>query len=449
MGVNENVKRKTITNVILTLLVLSSIFLSFSLWTTGRNIGERESDSGQGSPSRLSQVTYSIEDVFRPATIALHGETGEESLVIANSYELNDFFKKTMEELELKQIERTRTLTREEYLNNLQSGRWVEFVYPEEIPFGVISSSFSDLSKEMFNIFFDRIIFDQLNSSNISFYHTKSELFHTTEMDNEEQIVMDSVLAEKDASYHKAEAVFLKNNLNYLPTEPINISYQSYIINQFPNTTYVNNLFSDTSLVDVRSTNNYTRYIDLTKEVTINENNHTLTYLSQIYTAGEMNPEERYEKSFQQINQFENWSDGLIFSSFNREDKILSFRREIQGVPIFSKNEYESLSEVSVVDDGITHMKLPLRFINIPISIKGSPEKNLMSGQLMMEELKEAIGEKELEEIEDITIGYSWLESNEDNKVINFEPDWYVLYKDKWLTYSALIDLHKETAYGL
>lgn len=64
-----------------------------------------------------------------------------------------------------------------------------------------------------------------------------------------------------------------------------------------------------------------------------------------------MTPEERYRRSFQQINQFENWSDSLIFSSFNERTNVLTFRREINGVPVFSKNEYESVSDISVVED--------------------------------------------------------------------------------------------------
>lgn len=448
MGVNKNVKRTTITNVILTLLVLSSIILSFSLWTTGRNLGEEVSDTSQASPTRVSVMTHSIEEVFRPKMIALHSIVESQQLVIASSYELSDFLKETMEDSNLSKIEKIRSLTKEEYLEKVQKGPWIELVYPEALPFGMISSNFSGLSKETADLFFDRILFDQYDSSKISFYHMASESFYTTKLIDDKKVNMDLLLAE-EVSRQPAEAVFLKDNIKYLPTESIDISYQSYIISQFPNTTYINNFFPDTSLVDVRSTNNYTRYIDLTKEVTINENNHTLTYLSQVYTSGEMSPEDRYKKSFQQINQFENWSSSIMFSSFDKEKNILSFRREIQGLPVFSKNEHESLSEVSLVEDGVTHMKLPLRFINTPINIKGAPKKTLISGIEMMEELREKITDEEFQLIEDFSVGYSWLESSEDSQVINFDPDWYVFYKDRWLTSSSLIDLHKETVYGL
>lgn len=448
MGVNQNIKRTTLTNIILTLLVLSSIVLSFSLWTTGRNIGEEERDANKTSPSRVSFRTHSLEEVFRPRLIALHGIQEEEPLVIATSYGLKDFFKETIESSKLSKIIQKESLTKEEYVEKITRGKWIEFVYPDELPFGMISSNFSELSKETANLLFDRIIFDQYDSGKVSFYHMESGAFYTAEMIEDEKTKVGNLITQEDIFYQNAEIIYLNNTIKYLPIDPVEISYQSYIISQFPDRTYINNFFPDTSLVDRRSTNNSTRYIDLTKEVTINENNHTLTYLSQIYTVDEMDSEDRYIKSFQQINQLENWSDSISFSSIDAKNNILSFRREINGVPVFSKNEYESISEIAVVEEGVTHIKLPLRFVNTPIDIKGSPKKQLSSGIDVVNKLRAEMSEEDFQLIEDFSIGYSWKESSEDSQVVNFEPDWYVYYKDRWLTCSSLIDLHKETVYG-
>lgn len=450
MGLRKYIKKTTVTNIILTLLVLSSLALSFSLWTTGRNIGEEETEQLANNPGRISVITHAIEEVYRPRLIAFHGIDEEDPLMIAGTYGLNNFLQDILSHPSISNIESIENLSKEMYLDKLHQGQWVEFVYPAELPFGMITSMFSGLSTDTADLFFDRILFDQADASRIYFYHMESETFFTTieNVENFSKRGIESLVAAEEVYFQPAQATFLDDAIKYLPTEPIEISYQSYIINQFPARTYINNFFPDTSLVDVRAENNSTRYIDLTKEVTINEDNHTLTYLSQDFTAGEMTPEERYRRSFQQINQFENWSDSLIFSSFNERTNVLTFRREINGVPVFSKNEYESVSDISVVEDGITHMKLPLRYVNTPINIKGSPKKTLISGVEMLEELQEAFTKEDFQLIKDFSIGYSWEESSEDSQVINFEPDWYVFYNDQWLTYSALIDLYKETADG-
>lgn len=448
MDINKNARRRRVRNVLLALLVLSSILLSFFLWTAGKSIREEERNQNQENSTRVSVIAHSMEEVYRPKLVALHGIQGNEPLMIASSHKLIEVFEDIMKKSNLTKIEKIETMEKEKYLEKIQRGSWIEFVYPENLPFGLISSKFSDLSEEDSPLFFDRILFDQIDSSKIYFYHMNSESFYTVKRKNERKIGMTQLLDRENINYIAAQAVFLNQTMKYLPVSSVDIPYQSYIANQFSKRSYINIFFQDTSLVDVRSANNYSRYIDLTKEVTIDENSHVLTYLSQIYTSGEMKPEDRYVKSFQQLNQFENWSDGLIFSSYNAEKNRLSYRREIDGVSVFSENEDESISEISLVEDGITHMKLPLRFINTPIDIKNSPEKTLVSGLEIVEELRKNLTEEDFQLIQDFRIGYSWLESEEDNQVINFEPNWYVFYKDKWYIYSSLLELNKETVYG-
>lgn len=448
MGINENANRRIIRNIILSLLVLSSLLLSFSLWTTGKSINEENNSSNQAKPSRVSVVTHSLEEVYRPKLIALHGIFEDRPLVITRSYSLVEQIEDIMEKSNLKNIERVNKITKEDYLKRLESGSWLEFVYPEKIPFGLIESKFTDLSKEDEELFFDRIIFDQKNRSKIYFYHMASESFYTARRKADEKINIGGLFAEDTIEFIEAEVISLAGAMRYLPINNLEISRESYIVNQFPSRSYINNFFQDTSLVDVRSANKYTRYIDLTKEVTINENTHVLSYLSQIYQSDQLDIDERYEKSFQQMNQFENWTDSLIFSAYDADRERLYYRREIKGIPVFSENDEESLMEISLVEEGITHMKLPLRFINIPIDIKDETKKTLLSGVEMIENLRQKLTAEEFNLIEDCMIGYSWIESDEDDQVINFDPNWYLLYEGKWLSYSSLLEIEKETVYG-
>ncbi|MDN6161661.1 MAG: two-component system activity regulator YycH, partial [Atopostipes sp.] len=267
MGIKKNIKGKSITNIVLALLVLSSIILSFSLWTTGKDIGE-ENIPEQESPSRISVMAHSIEDVYQPELIALHGIIDRKPLAIINSYELDEFLEESVNQSNFTEIEKVEKISKEEYLKKIEKGSWLEFIYPEELPLGLISSKFTDLADEKADLFFDRIIFDQYNSSKVSFYHLESESLYTTENINKEHLNIDLFLEKREDSILKTEAVLLGDTIKYLPTSSMDIPYKTYIISQFPKRTYINNFFPDTSLVDVRSASNYTRYIDLTKEVT-------------------------------------------------------------------------------------------------------------------------------------------------------------------------------------
>lgn len=444
MGLNKD----KIINTLLGFLIILSFFLSFALWTTGRNIGEEESLNDRGPSSSVSVTMHASEDVFRPKNVVIHGQTPEQPILVARTYEMRDFLKENIEKENLSEFERIGSLTSKEYLEKIQSGHWLEFIYPEEMPFGMIGQKFVEMPSDKAQLFFDRVILDLNDSGIIYFYHTASESFYNTvRLDNEMKNI-DYFIDNKELTYLPAEPIILRNQIRYLPTESLEVFYRTYVIHQLPKSSYISNFFPDTSLVDVRSTNDSVRYIDLTKEVTMNEANHTLTYLRQIYTSDQMSPEERYNRSFQQINQFENWTDTFILSSYNRENQVVSFRREIEGVPVFSKNEDESISEVSLVEEGVTHLKIPLRYANTPINIKGMPTKELVSGVEMIEELRMKLTEDEFALISDFNLGYGWEESEEESQVINFNPDWYILYGDKWVALSSILETSKETVYG-
>lgn len=444
MGVNTG----RIRNVLLGLLIVLSFYLSVTLWTTGRNIGEEEDLKNRGSTISVSLTSHSEEDVFRPNNIAIHGLTPEEPLLLARSNTVRDFLKENLGEGKLSEFEQVTSLTIEEYIEKFQIGRWLEFIYPEEIPFGLIDKSFIEMPSDKAQLFFDRAFLDLDNPEAVYFYHSSSKsLYHSMRL-GEEQMNLNLLLDNEDLTYLPAEMIMLQDRVKYLTTEPLEIFYRTYVIHQLPKSSYISNFFPDTSLVDVRSATDSVRYIDLTKEVTINDANHTLTYLRQIYTDEEMDPHERYRRSFQQINQFENWAETFILSSYDQESQMLSFRREIQGIPVFSNNDDESISEVSLVEEGVTYLKIPLRYADTPINIKGAPIKELVSGVEMMEELRATLTEEEFELIGDFSLGYSWEESEEESQVINFKPNWYVFYDQKWIDFPSLLELSKETDDG-
>ena len=104
--------------------------------------------------------------------------------------------------------------------------------------------------------------------------------------------------------------------------------------------------------------------------MTINQQNHTLVFLRQIERSGDLRPAERFIKSFEQVNRFENWTGSFSITDYDVKNEIVSFRREIDGLPVFGPSDNETVSEVGLVESGVTHLKLPLRYINTPITME-------------------------------------------------------------------------------
>lgn len=446
------VRKDRILNFILGFLVIISFVLSYGLWTAGRNIGAEETTTGQTARSSVSITTHYESDAFRPANIALHGMDDQYRTVMGKSYPLRHLLRDIYENQNLTRIDRSALSSHAEYVERLQTGRWLEFIYKEEQPIGLLEQKFEELSRENANRFYDRILINLDNPENILFYHTDSESVYVSSTSEGEQLNLDPFLNEEYMEYVGVFPVLLANNIVYLPQETTDVPYKSYVSDQLPNSAYIGNFFPDTSLVDRRSNGGITRFIDLTKEVSINQNIYTLNYLRQISDSGELDPVTRFSRSFDQVNRFENWSETYVLSDYDREQEVISFQREIDGFPVFSPNGYETISEVGLVESGVTHMKLPLRFINTPVSITmdGAPSRVMISGEEVMRQLNEKVPVREFDLIEDIVLGYSWDESEEASQFIYFNPEWFILYDGSWMTLDALLDLPEEVAtYGL
>jgi len=438
-----------IRNITLAILVLLSFFLSFNLWTAGRNIGEEQNPSSQSVRSNIATIEHMESEAFRPTMIALHGIDNQNPLIVANTFPLRNLLNNRFSSENLSRIETYEELDKQEYLETMKTDQWMEFIFREELPLGLLSQKFEDFSQENADYFFDRILINIENPNFIYFYHTDTDAFYSASVAENESLNIEPFLNTENLIYKSAETRIFGNNIVYLTQEPVDIPYRSYVIDRLPNSLYTSNFYPDPSLVDTRSSGSTTRYIDLTREVTINQQNHTLVFLRQIEDSGELRPTDRFMRSFEQVNRFENWTGTFSLTDYDREDETISFRREIDGLPVFSTSDNETVSEVGLVESGVTHLKLPLRFINTPITMDGSPDEELLSGIEVINQLSEQLPAERYEKIENLTVGYTWEESEEASQVIYFIPNWYILFDGVWTEFEALLELHGEVAYGL
>lgn len=438
-----------IRNITLAILVLLSFFLSFNLWTAGRNIGEEQNPSSQSVRSNIATIEHMESEAFRPTMIALHGIDNQNPLIVANTFPLRNLLNNRFSSENLSRIETYEELDKQEYLETMKTDQWMEFIFREELPLGLLSQKFEDFSQENADYFFDRILINIENPNFIYFYHTDTDAFYSASVAENESLNIEPFLNTENLNYKSAETRIFGNNIVYLTQEPVDIPYRSYVIDRLPNSLYTSNFYPDPSLVDTRSSGSTTRYIDLTREVTINQQNHTLVFLRQIEDSGELRPTDRFMRSFEQVNRFENWTGTFSLTDYDREDEMISFRREIDGLPVFSTSDNETVSEVGLVESGVTHLKLPLRFINTPITMDGSPDEELLSGVEVINQLSEQLPAERYEKIENLTVGYTWEESEEASQVIYFIPNWYILFDGVWTEFEALLELHGEVAYGL
>lgn len=439
-------------NGLLTCLVFLSFFLSYKLWTAGRNIGE-ESASGQITRTTASSVNHYRSDVFRPVEVVIHDQSLTDTVLTSHTYPLRNLWRQTFDDIMFDQLIRSEMRGINQYIDELENGDWLEFIYLEEMPLGIIEQHFEEMTREAANTFYNRMLINRDDPDHVYFYNTKTEIYHVASVMEDQALTIDAFLNQENLPYVEAKPYIVEDNIIYITTNPVSIPYKSYVIDQLSNTVYISSFFPDTSLVDVRSNGNLTRYIDLTKEVSINENTETLNYLRQISDSGTVDPTTRYIRSFDQVNRFENWADTFVLSKYNRADQTISFRREMDGIQVFSTFDFESVTEIAIVESGVTRLKLPIRFIRTPIAIPETDEegeyRNLIAGTELMEDIQSKVPTETYNQIEDVTLGYTWMESEENSQVVNFTPEWYILVNGTWMTYNNLLKLQEDEVYGL
>src|SRR5699024_5979684 len=316
-------------NITLAILVLLSFFLSFNLWTAGRNIGEEQNPSSQSVRSNIATIEHMESEAFRPTMIALHGIDNQNPLIVANTFPLRNLLNNRFSSENLSRIETYEELDKQEYLETMKTDQWMEFIFREELPLGLLSQKFEDFSQENADYFFDRILINIENPNFIYFYHTDTDAFYSASVAENESLNIEPFLNTENLNYKSAETRIFGNNIVYLTQEPVDIPYRSYDIDRLPNSLYTSNFYRDRSLVDTRSSGSTTRYIDLTREVTINQQNHTLVFLRQIEDSGELRPTDRFMRSFEQVNRFENWTGTFSITDNDREDETILSRRYI------------------------------------------------------------------------------------------------------------------------
>ncbi|GAB2498897.1 hypothetical protein GCM10008929_19370 [Alkalibacterium psychrotolerans] len=433
-----------IKHVLLTVLIALSLFLSFQLWTAGGEL--REPTSGGSGAVPASLVDRTMTEVFSPNQIIWHRSLSETKLEI-DTHEMSDWIEEHFNSMAFGEVANPQRVSREAYRENLSSGEWVEFLFGAPIPFGLFEAAFDDLPTDYENRTFTRLFMNRDNPEQVVFFDSTNELYYSVDESSFTEETVNELLYGANNQFTEVETIEVGEDLIYLPIEEVDVEYQDYLVERLPNNLYINQFFTDTSEVDARRTGQTLRYIDLTTEVRINDSNNTLTYIRQRTDMGQMTFSERLTSSFQELRQIENWTETVHYEGFTPATNEVVFQRYIQGQPVFSHQQQESSVLVTVVESGLTNLRLPLRVVQTPLALTGERTKTLPSGTEVAENLA-GIGEG-LEGIQNIRVGLTWIQSEEDSRVVHFEPNWYVQSDDIWYELSRYIQLQEEAHNGL
>ncbi|WP_035054835.1 YycH family regulatory protein [Carnobacterium pleistocenium] len=426
-------KKDVMLNILLISLITLSLFLTFIIWTMPSQFNE-ETNTSQGTTSSVS-IERKLLQVFGPVQIALHRN---EEISVFTQTDVVESITKEMTNWEVDSVEEPIELTNEEYQETLSQINAIEMVFAENISFGIFSDSFNDLAGEYQDRTINRIYISQDDVSQIYFYNTHSKLFYSESIKGIDQEILNEVLNADNAKSYSATVALEEGKQIYTSIEEIDLPYLSYLVERQTNQLFIERLFDDTSEVRENSDNseNIVSYNDYVSELQINENTDILTYYRNRSAENKLSITDTLKSSYNQLIQYENWASTVHYFDFNDSSKEVTYRRYIEGFPVFSESSEYGTTKITVVEDGLSRLQIPLVIAQTPIS-DVEEQKTLQSGSSILDSLAQ-IGYSSAE-IDDMKIGYSWTNSTESNRVINLEPNWYVNIDGTWEIAQSLL----------
>lgn len=421
--------------ITLTVLIALSLFLTVLIW---RNPGGYVVQTDTPETSVVSSVTFDrqLTSVFGSTEVVYH--TNQTNLLTKDPTVLGTL-PSVFQEWEINDIADPITLNGDNYIEAVSKSKTVEFIFPNSIPFGVYQETFSFLPREYENRTFNRVYISIDNPQSVYFYNTHSMLYYEAEASNIDLDLLTQVLNDDKVEYLQAESVSLKEHIVYLPVEAFEIPVLNYLVEEQPNSLFIERLFEDTSEIQTVINDNLSRYYDYFSELSIDNEKDMLTYTRPSVTNEGVSLTTTVLNSFNKLIQYEHWPNDVYYYGYSSVTKEVEFRRYIKGYPIFGEPDYGG-TFITVADNNVTSLEMPTIVAQTPISDNQSAEK--MYSLQNIEEVLSSSGH-DLDTIDDIKVGYIWNYSSESNRVVTLIPSWYVEINGNWMSLQSVVNADK------
>lgn len=424
-----------IRKIVLAFLIVLSLVLTVQLW---RNPGGYVVQTDNKETPIVSSVTFDrqLAIVFGPTEVAEH--TNQGTFVTKNNKVLDSLFT-IFRNFEVNDIADPITLNSESYIDMVNQTGNIELIFSSSIPFGLYQESFSFLPREYENRTFNRMYLSVNNPGVIYFYNTRSMLFYEAEMSNVDMDLLTTVLEENKSSQIEVESVSVKEHITYLPVDTLELPVLNYLVEEQPNSLFIERLFDDTSEIQTIINDNVSRYYDYFSELSIDNQKDILTYTRPQVGNDNVSLSNRALTSFNKLIQYEHWPNELYFYGYSSVSNEVEFRRYIKGYPIFGTPDYGG-TFISVSDNNVAGLEMPTVVAQTPISDQET--KKVLHSMDELTALLTSSGHS-LDDVDDIKVGYTWNYSDESNQVVTLEPSWYIKVNGNWISIQTLISVSK------
>ncbi|SFA49885.1 Two-component signal transduction system YycFG, regulatory protein YycH [Anoxybacillus pushchinoensis] len=440
-------KYETIKSIVLTILVCTSVFFTWSLWTYQPKYDFIENAKYiQNVP--VSNVAVDYGTVIQPRYIFIHKN--------GNHYGIThhpDIYK-FMKELKTWTFDHfediSGTIKKEKFLSFVHGKGQIEIIYPDDIPIEMYRTIFQIEDRDIEKVRFDRII--------IPIDESKQEINVYFICANERRVykaVAQSASIEhiKQTYYTQAERYtsFLSYDINetkflFLPARPLVLNRLQYYMDELSTERFKDALFTDPSFVKKDVLAFGEEYTDGSRLMDVDLSKKLLLYVNPA-ARGEIKTSDPnvLQKSIDFVNDHGGWTDTYYFDRLDENDRKVTFRLFANGYPVFNRYGMAEIIQIWGENEIISYQR-PLFTLAIPDRV--SLPITLPSGYEVIDQLKK---QKNIQHelIDDIVIGYELIRDTERENIVMLEPAWYCLYNGTWRKVVMTTDERRGDIIGL
>ncbi|RFB10621.1 hypothetical protein DZB84_22155 [Bacillus sp. HNG] len=425
----NGMKYESIKTTILIILVLSSIVLTWTLWTYQPEYKAIEADD------LVEQVTENVQKetslIIKPSKILYHIE-GQHFGTFSET-ELN----RVMKEIGTWEIQDVQNITHAVQEDGLadflsQSGH-AEIFFPDPFPLQLYKSFLKINDKEHSLISFDRFVID-VNSENreesiVYFVSTGDNLVYEGRINS--RLTRDFKRSFYNTATRYPEQIeysLSETNSVYLPKDETAVNRLDYFTDTIDIKTFIDRLFTDPDLVKGDRLSTGEVHTDGTRLLRVFNNQKYIEFINPTRMSGnQSDTTDLIQTSIDFVNEHVGWTDDYRFFSWNKESQTTVFKLYVKNIPVF---DHRGLVDITQQWENNEIVKYDHPTVSLQIMLNSS-ETTLPKGEKVMEVIT-GIQNYNPELLDSVTVAYEMTEKENDSQFLSLQPIWSYRYNGVW-----------------
>ena len=426
-------KYENIKSTILSILVLTSLVLTWNLWTYQPNYERLE------NTSYVHEVTFGEEreigDIVKPETVLYH--LSDIHTGTTNSEEID----RTIQEVSSWNIFDIKNITND--IKNIpdfvQSPGNVELIFPDAIPSEGYKPVLNIEDKKIPAFKFNRIVINVEN-------RTKEDgvIYFVNDGQFEKKQIYEGQIKSADLKrffnqfYSNADQLIRygafkanENRIIFFPKNQMKMTSYKYFLNRLDPGKFKLALFNNPSFVQKSNIANNEEYTDGTSMMTVNNDNRMMSYVNPAMDSSSfMSSKDLMNKSIDFVNEHGGWTGNFRIAELDDiNQKVIYRMQNPDGFPIFNEKGMSEIVQVWGEKELQKYIR-PIFDLDVPLRSE-TTEYMLSSGSEVLEFISNKKG-FQAEALEALVVGYRMSKDSKEPQLISLEPSWFYRYDHTW-----------------